>query len=146
MNALTKMKKVNSYFVTNFKNEKIFEIGKLLNQTWELKKKMNPLVTTPEIDKLYKSLRDIGIFGGKILGAGGGFYLVLELRGRIEIRLVRLKRVRLDLPQPVFVRLHAELAHERLDFITQCFIILLDLCSFVCFCLLRCGLVLLDDC
>ena len=79
MKALKEMKKVNKLFIKYLNTNKIYETGKLLDKTWNLKKKMNPLVTTKEIDKLYSELKKIGILGGKILGAGGGGYMLIIL-------------------------------------------------------------------
>ncbi len=52
----------------------------LLRQAWLTKKQMNPLVTTPFIDKLYAAALKKGALSGKILGAGGGGYLLLQVK------------------------------------------------------------------
>ncbi|HVL87299.1 MAG TPA: GHMP kinase [Candidatus Thermoplasmatota archaeon] len=51
--------------------------GSLLHQGWELKKNFASKVSSPEIDKMYEAARATGAVGGKILGAGGGGYLLL---------------------------------------------------------------------
>jgi D-glycero-alpha-D-manno-heptose-7-phosphate kinase len=51
--------------------------GELLHDAWESKKKFAPQITTSRIDKLYELAREHGAVGGKILGAGGGGYLLL---------------------------------------------------------------------
>ncbi|HOW98280.1 MAG TPA: GHMP kinase [Kiritimatiellia bacterium] len=56
---------------------KISEFGHLLHEAHLAKKTMNPLVTDEFIDSLYEEARRLGAFGGKILGAGGGGYLML---------------------------------------------------------------------
>lgn len=53
------------------------EFGELLHQGWMNKKKLASQITNPEIDKLYETARENGAIGGKILGAGGGGYLLL---------------------------------------------------------------------
>lgn len=53
------------------------KFGDLLHQNWELKKKMAPGISGEQIDKWYKIARDKGAIGGKILGAGGGGFLLL---------------------------------------------------------------------
>jgi D-glycero-alpha-D-manno-heptose-7-phosphate kinase len=53
------------------------EFGELLHQGWVHKKKLASKITNPEIDKLYETARENGAIGGKILGAGGGGYLLL---------------------------------------------------------------------
>lgn len=56
---------------------KIFEFGQMLHRSGVEKKRMNPETTNPQIDALYESARKHGAMGGKILGAGGGGYLLL---------------------------------------------------------------------
>jgi D-glycero-alpha-D-manno-heptose-7-phosphate kinase len=50
-------------------------IGQLLHEGWELKRSL-PGVTNPIIDNLYERARNAGALGGKILGAGGGGFLL----------------------------------------------------------------------
>ncbi len=58
-------------------NEDICNFGKLLHQTWLLKRSLSSKVSNSEIDELYDTVRRLGADGGKILGAGGGgFFLV----------------------------------------------------------------------
>ncbi len=58
----------------------ICEFGRLLHETWELKKKIASEITTPLVDDLYKAARDAGALGGKLLGAGGGGFVLLFVR------------------------------------------------------------------
>lgn len=53
------------------------EFGRLLHVAWEHKKRLDAGITTPDIDALYDIARERGALGGKILGAGGGGYLLL---------------------------------------------------------------------
>ncbi len=50
--------------------------GELLHESWKLKKNLSSDITDPEIDKMYKLGRDNGAWGGKIVGAGGGGFLM----------------------------------------------------------------------
>lgn len=52
------------------------EFGRLLNYTWKLKKTVGDAVSTDEIDSLYKRGIEAGALGGKLLGAGGGGFLI----------------------------------------------------------------------
>lgn len=56
---------------------RIDDFGALLHEAWQLKKQFDPAITTPEIDEMYETARRLGAVGGKILGAGGGGYLLL---------------------------------------------------------------------
>lgn len=53
------------------------EFGTLLHTNWELKKQMSGHISSKQIDSWYKTARAHGAIGGKILGAGGGGYLLL---------------------------------------------------------------------
>lgn len=53
------------------------ELGSLLHEAWCNKKKFSSKITNPRIDELYEAARQAGAIGGKLLGAGGGGYLLL---------------------------------------------------------------------
>ena len=48
------------------------QIGTLLNESWEIKKIMNPYSSSKTLDSLLLKAKDFGAIGGKVLGAGGG--------------------------------------------------------------------------
>lgn len=58
------------------KNVPLNEFGKLLDYTWKLKKQTGKAVSTNGIDELYEKGIAAGATGGKLLGAGGGGFLV----------------------------------------------------------------------
>ncbi len=53
-------------------NRDLDDFGRLLNTTWQLKKRTGASVSTEIIDKFYKKGIAAGALGGKLLGAGGG--------------------------------------------------------------------------
>ena len=53
------------------------EFGLLLDEGWQLKKRLASRITNPALDDLYATARRAGARGGKIAGAGGGGYLML---------------------------------------------------------------------
>jgi D-glycero-alpha-D-manno-heptose-7-phosphate kinase len=53
------------------------DFGGLLHETWELKRSISPEVSTPMIDDIYARARRAGALGGKLLGAGGGGFVLL---------------------------------------------------------------------
>jgi D-glycero-alpha-D-manno-heptose-7-phosphate kinase len=53
------------------------DFGGLLHETWELKRSISPEVSTPMIDDIYARARHAGALGGKLLGAGGGGFVLL---------------------------------------------------------------------
>lgn len=48
------------------------DFGRLLNETWLLKRSISSKISTDFIDEQYKKAMDAGALGGKLLGAGGG--------------------------------------------------------------------------
>jgi len=71
--------------------------GKLLHKTWTLKRTLSNRISNPHIDEIYTAARKAGALGGKILGAGGGGFIVFfaepkkqkkireKLKGLLEI-------------------------------------------------------------
>ena len=55
---------------------KIDDYGNILDEHWNLKKKVGNFMTNKRIDKLYSNLKKNGSTGGKIIGAGGGGFLM----------------------------------------------------------------------
>lgn len=51
------------------------EIGPIMLEAWEYKKKMAKGISNPQLDEVYKSAIKAGATGGKISGAGGGGFM-----------------------------------------------------------------------
>lgn len=62
------------------KIQNLDEFGRLLDYTWQLKRKTGKSVSTNEIDELYEKGIRAGALGGKLLGAGGGGFLVFYVQ------------------------------------------------------------------
>jgi D-glycero-alpha-D-manno-heptose-7-phosphate kinase len=52
------------------------QLGELLHTHWEIKRKRSEKMTEPFIDECYEAARQSGALGGKIIGAGGGGFLM----------------------------------------------------------------------
>lgn len=52
------------------------ELARLLNEGWRLKRRLSSQVSNPQIDALYESCRCEGAVAAKLLGAGGGGFLL----------------------------------------------------------------------
>ena len=52
------------------------EWGELLNEQWKVKKSMTNLITNSKIDEMYEQAIRSGALGGKLLGAGGGGFML----------------------------------------------------------------------
>jgi len=58
------------------KNSNLEDFGLLLDESWKIKKSLSKNVSNSEIDYLYDKAKKNGAVGGKILGAGGGGFLL----------------------------------------------------------------------
>ena len=62
------------------KNADLDDFGRMLDQTWKLKRQIGAAVSTNSIDELYARGIAAGALGGKLLGAGGGGFLVFYVQ------------------------------------------------------------------
>ena len=53
------------------------DFGKLLHETWLLKRSLTPHISNSQIDEIYENALAAGAVGGKLLGAGGGGFMLL---------------------------------------------------------------------
>jgi D-glycero-alpha-D-manno-heptose-7-phosphate kinase len=70
------------------------EFGRLLHESWQIKRTLTQKITNPAIDEIYEAGLGAGALGGKLLGAGGGgfmlFYVPPERREALRTRLKKL--------------------------------------------------------
>ena len=75
-----------------------------MNEGWRLKKELSERVTTSAIDEIYDAGMESGALGGKLLGAGGGGFLLLfvepEKQPYVRERLESLTRVSFEVGSP----------------------------------------------
>jgi D-glycero-alpha-D-manno-heptose-7-phosphate kinase len=57
-------------------NKNINDFGYLLNEGWQYKKSLSNLVSNNEVDQIYEIAIKAGALGGKLLGAGGGGFII----------------------------------------------------------------------
>ena len=62
------------------KQSDLDDFGRLLDKTWKLKRQTGGAITTDSIDGLYERGISAGALGGKLLGAGGGGFLVFYVQ------------------------------------------------------------------
>jgi D-glycero-alpha-D-manno-heptose-7-phosphate kinase len=55
---------------------KLDEFGKLMHEHWERKRRRSAMISNPQIDHWYEVARKNGAVGGKLIGAGGGGFLM----------------------------------------------------------------------
>lgn len=75
------------------KNRSLDEFGKLLHESWQLKRGLSSKISNSDIDKIYEGGRKAGALGGKLLGAGGGGFILFFARPEDQPRIKeRLKK------------------------------------------------------
>ena len=79
MNELRDMVNEGSSILNNL-NMPLDEFGKLLNRAWENKRSLSSKITNKKIDELYSTAIKAGAIGGKILGAGGGGFILFFVK------------------------------------------------------------------
>ena len=76
-------------------------IGELLHEGWRLKRELASGITIPEIDVLYEEILKCGATGGKLLGAGGGGFILFHgdesVRNRVSEALPNNRLIPLEL-------------------------------------------------
>jgi D-glycero-alpha-D-manno-heptose-7-phosphate kinase len=70
------------------------DFGRLLHESWQIKRTLTQKITTTSIDEIYEAGLSAGALGGKLLGAGGGgfmlFYVPPQRREALRQRLSKL--------------------------------------------------------
>ena len=84
------------------------EFGRLLNRGWEIKRKLSDRVSSKVIDDTYNAAMRAGAVGGKLLGAGGGGFMLLFVRPEER------ERVRNALPGLITVPFKFETSGSRI--------------------------------
>jgi D-glycero-alpha-D-manno-heptose-7-phosphate kinase len=69
----------------------LIKFGELMNVHWEHKKKRSGQISNPKIDKWYNLAIKNGAVGGKLVGAGGGGFLMFYAKDKVRLRHVMLQ-------------------------------------------------------
>ena len=78
--SMDKLKEITIEIKNCLLRGELDSFGELLDEAWKSKKNMARQITNAQIDQLYSIAKANGAIGGKILGAGGGGYLLLFCR------------------------------------------------------------------
>ena len=66
------------------KKTKLDEFGKLLDTGWKIKKSLSSKITSPYLDNIYEAGIRAGALGGKLLGAGGGGFILFFAKPEVQ--------------------------------------------------------------
>lgn len=87
LDALERMKSLTLEMKDQLLTGNLSEFAKLLNSEWELKKRLDRGISTDETDRLLNVAREAGAIGGKLLGAGGGGFLLFYCESGKQVRV-----------------------------------------------------------
>ncbi len=77
------IKRIGRNILQVFESGELDKFGALLDEHWNVKKKMSAKISTDNFDALYEKAKKEGALGGKIVGAGGGgFFMVFCKKGK----------------------------------------------------------------
>ena len=87
---LNKMNEITSEALSIITNRKksIDEFGQLLNEQWLLKKSLTNQISNPSIDNIYNTAIKAGALGGKLLGAGGGGFMLFYAKKQKHKKII----------------------------------------------------------
>jgi D-glycero-alpha-D-manno-heptose-7-phosphate kinase len=98
-NELKKMSEMvdEAVSILNKNSLDLTEFGRLIHETWMIKRSLTSKITIPQIDKIYETAIEAGALGGKLLGAGGGgcilFFVEPELQPKVRDKLKNLVHI-----------------------------------------------------
>jgi D-glycero-alpha-D-manno-heptose-7-phosphate kinase len=77
LESLHRTKELGSTIQEALERGDLVAFGQLLHEHWENKKARSPQITDSRVNRIYELARDNGALGGKLMGAGGGGFLML---------------------------------------------------------------------
>jgi len=77
LDSLHRTKEMGYRIKEYLENGDLEKFGHLLHEHWENKKRRSVAISNPEVDGWYEIAREAGALGGKLIGAGGGGFLML---------------------------------------------------------------------
>lgn len=81
---LLKIKEIGHETMKSLEKGDLDNFGRLMHQHWEEKKRTSNKISSGKIDKYYKMALDSGALGGKVIGAGGGGFLMFYCNDNIS--------------------------------------------------------------
>jgi D-glycero-alpha-D-manno-heptose-7-phosphate kinase len=85
--SLTEIKDIGIEIASTIAAGNLRRFGELMDEHWQVKKRLSKGITNPMIDAWYELSKRNGAIGGKISGAGGGGFLMLYCEeGKAQVR------------------------------------------------------------
>lgn len=70
--------------ILNSGTSNLDDFGRLMHESWMLKRNLTSSITNPDIDDIYRTALEAGALGGKLLGAGGGGCMLFFVRPQAQ--------------------------------------------------------------
>ena len=98
INNLHKIKQFGLQSRSILENGDIDDMGRVMHEHWQYKKERSSFMTNDTINELYKIAQKNGALGGKLIGAGGGGFLMFYSKNTklIEKKFTKLGLKKLD--------------------------------------------------
>lgn len=98
INSMKKMVALVDDLKEEFEGNSLDNFGPILHENWMLKKELSKDIANSYVDELYREALSCGVTGGKLLGAGGGGFMIFHapsdaIRLNLRKRLGHLKEV-----------------------------------------------------
>ena len=91
-NKIIEMKRINEQVLEGerlLKNCDFDDFGRLLNESWMLKKSLSKVISNNKINELYSFAMQNGALGGKLLGAGGGGFMLFYMPKNLQKKFLK---------------------------------------------------------
>ncbi len=86
INNLHQVKKMGYDIKNALENGRLEEFAEIMNVHWQYKKKRSGGMSNPRIDEWYEYALKNGALGGKLIGAGGGGFLLFYCKDKVRLR------------------------------------------------------------
>lgn len=101
INCMKRMVELVWVLKTELETGSLGNFGQVLHENWELKRSLSAGISNSKVDEIYNNAMACGALGGKLLGAGGGGFMMFhvpskEVRSRVKKRLHKLREVDLS--------------------------------------------------
>jgi len=83
---LHRVKELGQRSLEAIESGNLSDLGRLMNEHWQHKKRRSPMMSNPEIDRWYEVAMANGALGGKLIGAGGGGFLLFYTEQKERLR------------------------------------------------------------
>lgn len=84
---LEKMRRMVDSAIALLGKKNANDFGKLLHESWQIKRTLSSQISNDAIDDIYDAGRSAGALGGKLLGAGGGGFMLFFVKPKDQARV-----------------------------------------------------------